>query len=330
MQRTLAPLALAAGLAVTLAATLPAAADPARMLTDDTGRSVAVPTQPARVVVLHEPLLGVPMADFGLTPVGTYVRQDDGSPGMGVDFYAEVLGPRPPHSAGFGPAGSPDLEKLRALRPDLIIGIEHQADLVSQMEKIAPVYLQNVSTGKVHGFGVELALAEVLNQGAALDARLAAYRAQLDQTRDLLPDAGAGADAPTYLAVVLTDQVNAVGDMSGVVQALEDLGYTRLTPGGDTPIKGQGSTLLVPLSAEVLGQMNPDVLVVLNTYNAPARDAAGAQAALDQLLPGWRDFLAPAREGRLIFMDSGKVTTPSIASAEHALAAMADWAKGHR
>ncbi|MFB2532064.1 ABC transporter substrate-binding protein [Paracoccus sp. p3-h83] len=316
------PLALC--LAAALGCATPALADATRTVTDDTGRQVTIPDTPARIVVLHEPLLGVPVADLGVAPVGTYVRQDDGSPGMSVDFYAEVLGTRAPQSPGFGAAGSPDLEKLRALAPDLIVGIEHQADLVAPLEKIAPVYLQNVSTGKVHGFGVELALAAVLNQGAALDARLAAYRARLDATRAVLPDTA----GKTYLAVVLTDQVNAVGDMSGAVQALEDLGYSRLTPGGETPIKGMGSTLLVPLSPEVFGQMNPDLLVVLNTYNAEGRDAAGARAALDQLLPGWEVFLTPAREGRLIFMDSGKVTTPSIASAEHALDAIAAWAKG--
>lgn len=304
-------------------ATLAGAEDAPRTLTDDAGRAVTLPATPARVVVLHEPLLGVPMADFGVAPVGTYVRQEDGRPGMAVDFYAEVLGPRAPHSVGFGPAGSPDLEKLRALKPDLIVGIEHQADLAKALDKIAPVYLQNVSTGKVHGFGVELALARVLNREAALADRLAAYRAKLKATQAVLPEAA----GKTYLAVVLTDQVNAVGEMSGAVQALEDLGYRRLDPGTDQPVKGQGATLLVPLSTEVFGQMNPDLLVVLNTYNAEGRDAAGARAALDQLVPGWETFLTPAREGRLVFMDSGKVTTPSIASAEHTLDALAAWAQ---
>ena len=42
-----------------------------RPLIDDTGRNVSVPDNPKRIVVLHEPLVGLPLMDLGLNLVGS-------------------------------------------------------------------------------------------------------------------------------------------------------------------------------------------------------------------------------------------------------------------
>ncbi|MGO4611975.1 hypothetical protein AB4142_37125, partial [Variovorax sp. 2RAF20] len=75
---------------------------------------------------------------------------------------------------------------------------------------------------------------------------------------------------------------------------------------------GLGSTLAMPLSAEAFGKLNPDLLVVMNSYNSPARGEAGTRAALEKIIPGWERFVKPARDGRIVFLDSSRVTTPSI------------------
>lgn len=292
-----------------------------RVVIDDAERKVTVPESPERIVVLHEPLLGVPMADLGVIPVGSYGRADDGSSLMAVDFYRTVLGEGAPSPKGIGPVGGIDIEKIRALRPDLIVCTEYDLDKAKRFSNIAPVYVQNSSTGRVRGFESQASLARLLDREEVFNERKAEYHQRLAQVRASLPEDPQG---KTYLAILLTDQLNAVGEMSGVVQAVEDLGYTRLEL-ENQGLVGLGSTLLVPLSTELVGRLDPDLLIVMNSYAGESRGEAGIRDDLDRLVPAWERFLNPAREDRILFMDSVAVTTPSIASAEHALDAIAEW-----
>jgi len=132
----------------------------------------------------------------------------------------------------------------------------------------------------------------------------------------------------TYLIVMLTDQANVVAGMSGAVQALEDLGYRRAEIAGEGSTRQSRSMLILPIGAESLAGLNPDLLLVMTSFAAPARDEAAARAALDRLSPGWDRFMAPAREGRVVFLDSARVTSPSVASAMHTLDAVEGWLAG--
>jgi iron complex transport system substrate-binding protein len=294
-------------------------------LTDDTGRSVSVPEHPQRVVVMHEPLLGLPLMELSVNVVGSYGRKDDGTFITAVDFVDTVFGPGKPKPRGIGAVGQIDLERLRALKPDLIVGTELDVDKTERLSTVAPVYLQKVSTGKAHGFSVEAELAKVVNREDAFAARKVAYDEKVKQVKALLPSAPQG---KTYLAVFITDQLNAMGDMSGAIQALEDLGYKRLALTQENAPSGQGgSMLIVPLNAETFGRLNPDLLVLMNSYMSNARDEAGTAEALEKIVPGWKTFLTPAREGRVLYLDSAEVAMPTVASAEHTLDAVADWAK---
>lgn len=308
---------LAAPLAFALAGT--ALADP---VTDAAGRSVDIPDDPQRIVVMHEPLIGVPLADFGVEPVGSWGRDDNGDTAMGVDFYASVLGDDAPKPKGIGAVGDLDMERLRALAPDLIIGSEIDAGRADQLSAIAPVYLQAVSSGAVRGFEPEAQLAALLNREPAFQARQAEYREKLEQVRASVPDGG------TYLAVIVHDKINLVGEMSGVVQAMEDLGYSRLPVEADGARNELGSTFAVPISVEAFGRLNPDVLVILSSYAAAQHDEAGTRAQLDRIMPQWERFLKPAKEGRVVWLESPSTATPSVASAEHTLDAVQAWASG--
>lgn len=297
-----------------------------RSVTDDAGRTLQIPVSPQRIVVLHEPLLGVPIAELGLAPVGSYGRTDDGGTQMAADFYRLVLGKRAPDPMpkGIGALGNMDLEKLRALDPDLIIGTEHDLEKAELLSAIAPVYLQNSSTGRVRGFSAEEALARLLGREDAFADRKADYLAQVERVRASLPS---DPREQSYLVIFLSDQINAVGEMAGMVQALEDLGYNRLSPQRDSTVAGFGATLLVPLSAETFGRLNPDLLVVMNTFGKDARDEDAVRQSLDRIVPGWQHFLKPAREGRIVYVDSALVTTPTVASARHMLDAIEAWSR---
>ena len=88
---------------------------------------------------------------------------------------------------------------------------------------------------------------------------------------------------------------------------------------------GLGSTLLMPVNVEVFGRLDPDLLVVMNNYTSAHGGETATKQALSRLMPGWDRFLKPAREGRMVFMDSSQVTTPSIQSALYALDGMEQW-----
>lgn len=319
MKHLMLPLLLATCLAA------PAAQAEERALTDDTGRAVTLPAQPQRIAVTHDPLLGVPILDIGGSLVGSYGRTDDGGSLSAVDFIDAVLGTGavPDRPKGVGPAGQMDFEKLRALEPDVIIGSEYNAGIAEQLAQIAPTYLQNTGTGRVYGFATQQRLAEVLGLQEGFAERLAQYHARLEQTRAALPG---GAEGKSYLVVIAHDDLRLVGEMSGVIQALEDLGYTRAEVEGLGEGTGLGSNFAVPLSAEIFLRLDPDVLVLMNSYTGRDRDEASIRAKLDRIAPGWSRFLRPEVEGRVIYVDSAKVSTPSIASAEHALDAVRGWA----
>lgn len=310
-------------IAALLSASIVWAAD--RNITDDTGHNVAIPEAPQRIVVLHEPLLGLPLMDLGVDIVGSYGRGDDGKFVTAVDFIDTVLGAGHAKPKGIGAVGQLDLEKLRALNPDLIIGSELDADKAQQLSSVAPVYLQNVSTGKVHGFEVEEKLARLVGRKDVFEKRKAEYLERLAAVRKTLPPEP---EQPTYLAVFLTDQLNAIAGTTGAVQAIEDLGFKRLELENKTGVAGQGGSMfLVPLSAESFGRLNPNLLVLMNSYMSAERDEAGTSAALDRIVPGWKQFLKPAKESRVLFLDSAKVVSPTVASAEHTLDAVEEWAK---
>ncbi|MEM9030331.1 MAG: ABC transporter substrate-binding protein [Pseudomonadota bacterium] len=296
-----------------------------RLVVDDAGRKVQVPQAPKRIVVLHEAALGVPIAELGIAPVGSYGRDDQGASLLTVDFYKIVLaGSAPkPLPRGIGAIGNMDLERLRALSPDLIIGTEHNVDRARQLSKIAPVYLQNSSTGRVRGNESQEALSRLLKRTKEFTALKRSYAQRVKTVRDALPH---NPNGKTYLGIFITDQINLIGEMSGLVQAFQDLGYTRLDVSGIGAIKGFGSALLVPISPEVFASLNPDLLVMMNSYGKPQREEAHIRQNLDRIIPGWARFLKPARDGRIIFLDSAKVTTPSFASANHTLDAVRAWA----
>ena len=86
-----------------------------RSVTDDAGRRVQVPERAERLVVMHDPILGVPLLDIGAPVIGAYGRAEDGTNLAGFDFVPLVLGDRAPAElpSGIGPTGAPDLERLR-------------------------------------------------------------------------------------------------------------------------------------------------------------------------------------------------------------------------
>lgn len=292
-----------------------------RLLQDDVGRQVRVPVKPKRVVVTHDPLLGVPIMDFGGVVIGSYGRNSRGKMYSAVDFMETVLGEdhgiTPP--VGVGPAGQIDLERIQALQPDLIIGTEYNLADADRLQAVAPTYLQNIGTSRNYGFASQASLAKLFGLEAQFNHRLKSYKALLAQAKAMQFSGN------TYQVILVSDELGLVGDMSGLIQAMEDMGFIKSNLVISGRAKGVGSNFAVPLNPELFLRLNPDYLIVMSSYSTADRSARATVEKLNRIAPGWQRFLTPYRENRLIFMDSAKVSTPSIASAEHALRALINW-----
>ncbi|MBX8814478.1 hypothetical protein HBA91_17805, partial [Ochrobactrum sp. MR34] len=76
----------------------------------------------------------------------------------------------------------------------------------------------------------------------------------------------------------------------------------------------------------------PDLLVIISSWAQTEHDEAVIKKAVEKVVPGWEQFVQPAKDGRVLYLDSSKVFTPSFASAKHTLDALDAWHKstGHK
>ncbi|HET6508082.1 MAG TPA: ABC transporter substrate-binding protein [Baekduia sp.] len=133
--------AAAAGLSLGLAAcggadddTKAAAADATRTVATPKGR-VEVPARPSRVVAINDYALYT-MLDLGLDPIGIYSAGEQYVPPTYLDRWRGL-----PVINDEKVAGELSVEKILALKPDLIIGIDAQKAPYGQLSKIAPTVL---------------------------------------------------------------------------------------------------------------------------------------------------------------------------------------------
>lgn len=297
-----------------------------REVVDDAGRTLRIPDTPNRIVALHEALIALPLIELGFDVVGVYGRAENGASIYDVDFIKSVFGDDPSlRIGGIGPVGNIDLEKLRAPKPDLIVGMGQQTAQSDVLSEIAPVYLQATMSGGEAGFSIEKQLAEVLGRSEVFEAKRASYMERVDEVRSGLPEDPC---EKTYLAIIVFDQISAVRDVSGAIQAIRDLGYKqydwadRVT---SEPARGRG--FAVPLSSEEFARLDPDLLVVMNSYMSTDQSEEGIRARLDAIAPGWSRFMRVAKEDQIIFLNSAQVATPTIQSALHTLSAFEQWSK---
>lgn len=296
----------------------------AREVVDTMGRTVDIPDHPSRVVVMSEPAIGVPMIELGIEPIGSFGRADDGTYQVGADFIDIFFGPNQKKPKGIGNNRQVDLEKLYAMKPDLIIGTEFDVDKLKQLSTIAPVYMQHYTTGHLDNFAIEENLAQLFNKENTFQELKAKYLEDVSETKKQLSE---NLENKTYLAVIIMDQINIVGEGIGVSQPLKDLGMKPFEVSKDQTRSDGSPRIVLPISAETFGTLNPDILVVVINWGAPDKSVAATREALNKLVPGWENYMKPAREGRVLYLDGSKVFTPSFLSARYTLGEIRNWAK---
>ncbi len=277
----------------------PAFAQETTSFTDDTGRVVDIPVAPLRIVSLHDVSLTLPLLELGVVPVGSHGRTTaEGAPFIrssavltGIDFSNSDI-----EFVGNLPA---DVEAVAALEPDLILTTPWQTAPVDQLATIAPTIV--LDSGLRRGFAMHEVLAEITgtqNNLAILDTR---YQEQVAQIKRLV-DTGS-------ISVNIIQGVNgqlAVWHTYGALgKLLRDAGFT-FPERVDAIADGEFENF----SAESLPEMDADFVFV--TYRTDTLETpADAEKYLEEVMPGFCEFLHACRENQMIIIPREEASAAS-------------------
>lgn len=147
-----------------------------RTVTDDLGRTVDVPARPQRVVALQDLQVLRPLLDLGVTPIASVTHPRAEGAYRFVEEY-DVSGVE-----AIGLLGEPSLERLVALKPDLIIGTLSAGtqDQLETLSAIAPTLVYNAGRPVID---YHRSLAEAVGALDAYDALMADYETRLAELR---------------------------------------------------------------------------------------------------------------------------------------------------
>ncbi|WAL62524.1 ABC transporter substrate-binding protein [Thermocoleostomius sinensis] len=216
-----------------------------------------VPNQPQRVIALSVPTLGDALA-LGVKPIASIVYFDDPPPYLAEHLESiEVLGQEE----------QPNLEKVLALKPDLIIGIKYSTEAIyTQLSQIAPTVVddwEGYPSWRDHFDFV----AEVLGKTEAAEQVWANYHQRIESLKADLGDWVQDLEISFVHICCGTIDIDLKNSFNGSI--LEDVGLRR-PPAQAVPVEG-GITLL---SEERLMDIDGDVLFVATDGNESARKLA--------------------------------------------------------
>lgn len=286
----------------------------AEIRTDDAGREVDLPPRIETAVGLHDAIITLPLYELGVKVLGSHGRPTGEEGKVEVFGLQELFGVTSEEAgiANIGGYDGVDLEVIRQLAPDVIVGSEGNAEQAEAMSGAAPFYVQRSFTGDVYGLSGLRAMAEAFGRMPEYEALEATYQARVAEVKAALPFDPA---EKTYVGIILFDQMMVANGLSGMVQAMHDLGFQHPQWVQDL---GQ-SGFLVPLSSEKLDIVESDLIILLPGYSDPDQSEANTRAMMDKIAPGWDRVLDAGADGNVIFTPSVPMVTPTFASATRAL-----------
>lgn len=288
-----------------------------RVVTDHGGYTVAVPDAPQRIVSLHDWTLTVMIHELGAPLAASSGRlAADGSFYMrgarelfGLDFSRLALA---------SVHGKPDLERIRAMKPDLILANSGDyAPLRAQLATLAPTLMFDGEQGRPM-LALYQDLAGWLGREAQFQQLLAGYRAELTATRQRLVEQQPV--APSYVALLVNGRdgsLQIVKEYGALTTVLDDLGLRRLPIVSQVPA---GRDRMV-IGAEWLDVIDADYIVT--SYLPEHGDDADSLARdLERIAPGARRFLKAFQYGQVVSLPRYQVYPPSFSGLHLTLQAL--------
>ncbi|MCG8352666.1 MAG: iron-siderophore ABC transporter substrate-binding protein [Chloroflexales bacterium] len=140
-----------------------------------------LPAAPERSVVFDENLADSLLA-LGIAPVGSVTY-------YGLEGFSKHIAPMMDEVANIGQSGSPNLEQVVLLQPDLILSSTSRAEeIYEQLSEIAPT----VTVNDQFSYPLLRSIARTMGVEEEGEARIATYEAKATAAREALADATAG------------------------------------------------------------------------------------------------------------------------------------------
>jgi iron complex transport system substrate-binding protein len=266
-----------------------AAAEQPVTVTDDAGHRVTLP-RPARRIVALMPSATETLVAIGAGPL--LVGRTDFDRGPGVDSLPSV-----------GGGMDPSIEKVVALRPDLVLGWAEKKDtkIRSRLEELGIPVFSVSTTDTADVYRMLRNLGALTGREDAAGAVADSLRAELEAVRASV----AGLPRPTAFYVVWNDPPMTTG---GGTFLHELVGLA-----GGRNVFGDLGEPWPTVSMEEVVRRDPDVLVL------PVGEKGGGRADQIRTAPGWRELRA-VREGRVVLVPSELMNRPGPAIGQAARA----------
>ncbi|OKH24241.1 iron-siderophore ABC transporter substrate-binding protein [Chroogloeocystis siderophila] len=229
-----------------------------------------VPRQPQRVVALDSVTLEY-LLSLGIRSIGAV------SSAFAADLQQDLTG-----VADIGSTGEPNLEKILALQPDLIVGIDYYQTIYTQSSQIAPTILYEVEhSGKWNE--IFLDFAQMLQKGEVAQQVINNYYTRLEQFKQQM---GERLNTTEVSVVrIYPNQINLYLKDSFCGTILQDAGLPRPPAqaiAADDAQRRFGNPIQTSISPELLSQADGDVMFVWTGENTVEADQQ-AQQKLAQL-----------------------------------------------
>ncbi|GAA2624265.1 iron-siderophore ABC transporter substrate-binding protein [Dactylosporangium fulvum] len=272
--------------------------------------TIEVPAQPARVVTI-QPSATASLYDLGVSPVGVYDQ--------GAEYISPRYRDRWSAATKIGNAGQIDLEKVAALRPDLIIGVDFpwNTKVYDQLTALAPTVITpttwrataRVAADAVNRLGRVSELEQQMTTRA--DTIKSTYAAVLGRFRWAILQGGfdqgqfwvygPGSDAGTILAAAGVQFATASAGVSGSgnqpfsyerIDALADADVIGFYTGYDGKPNNEGPKLFAQPAFNALRAVKAGRLVPIPDFLPGGY--GDALAVLDELETGLRELQSAA------------------------------------
>jgi len=278
----------------------------ARTVHDHDGHTVEVPEKPQRIVSLHDWTLTVMARELGAPLVGSTGR-------LAADGSYFIRGARELFGLDFSQValasvhGQPDLERIRSLKPDLILAnTGDYGDLRSQLTTIAPTLMYNPESGR-SPFELYAELAGWLGRQERFDELKAGYERHLAHLRTLL----ASSPPPPSYAAILTNPkdgtIEVLSQYGALTTALDDLGFTRAPIMATVPV----GTDRMRVGAESIGEIDMDFIFTSYLPETGSSEQS-VLSDLHRIAPGYQSFLKAHASGHIISLSRYEIYPASF------------------
>jgi iron complex transport system substrate-binding protein len=208
-----------------------------------------IPTEPQRIVVLHDTIILDPVIALGVKPIAatTYASEE------GIKFRGLTA----EQSEGIEILGSmeqPNLEKIAALKPDLIFATHHlHHQIYSQLSSIAPTVV--VDHNQFDSFKDRFRyIAEVLGKSDQANQVLTQYQTRVEQLRQAMGD---------QLNEVEVSVIHVYGEPLSTPDATHHISQIFSDIGLRRPPSQEGLLQEKNFSLEVLPEHDADILFIV-------------------------------------------------------------------